>query len=288
MNELNDIVNQQIESHEDRIKRLKDIVLKSHIDLDKPPALPPICLKIGDKGGFNKYYKRRLLTLGNISAITGKGKSKKTFLTSLISAAFVKNNDCQNKFFSELPENKRGVIRIDTEQSEYDAFKAGRVVKDLCGGFDTTYTVFNLREYEHVIRIEFIEYILEQHGHDTGVIIIDGIADLVSNINDIEECNKVVQSLLTWSKIYNIHIITVVHQNKDNNYATGHLGSSLIKKVEVVISVTKQGDVSDVSCDNIRGAAEFQSFSFSITDDGIPEIIDNEQSDNFETKDVSF
>ncbi|MDX5586518.1 MAG: hypothetical protein QNK20_16650 [Aureibaculum sp.] len=270
------------------IVNLDSLLEKSIISLDRPPERPPIIMKIGQKEGFKDYTKRRLLTLGNISTITGKGKSKKTFLSSMICAAFVSNNNVQNKFFSYLPKGKEYVIRFDTEQGGYDAYRVGKVVKDLSGGYSDTYTVSNLREYENRQRVDIIDHAVKKFKGKIGVILIDGIADLVSNINDIEESKNVIQKLMTWTSIYNIHVCCVIHQNKDNGYATGHLGSELIKKSEVVISVVRQGDSSQVSCDNIRGAAEFDDFNFRINEDALPEIIENEDLSSYEVKEVEF
>ena len=55
-------------------------------------------------------------TLGNFSASIGKAKSKKTFNVSAIVAAALKNGTVLN-YTAELPENKRKILYVDTEQS---------------------------------------------------------------------------------------------------------------------------------------------------------------------------
>ena len=55
-------------------------------------------------------------TLGNFSASTGKAKSKKTFNLSAIVAAAL----CDRPvlcYTASLPENKRKILYVDTEQS---------------------------------------------------------------------------------------------------------------------------------------------------------------------------
>jgi hypothetical protein len=91
----------------------------------------------------------------------------------------------------------------------------------------------------------------------------------------VTESNKVVTILMELSKKYNIHISTIIHQNKNDNFATGHLGSSLIKKSEAVISVEVNPIIrsfSTVSCDNIRGSLDFPDFQFFINENTLPEI----------------
>jgi hypothetical protein len=108
------------------------------------------------------------------------------------------------------------------------------------------------------------------------MIAIDGIADLAKAINDEEESTRVGSLLMRWSSEYDIHIVTVIHQNKGDNFATGHLGSMIIKKAEAVIGVERDADdktMSKVTCDNMRGAADFEDFYFYIDkDDSLPRI----------------
>lgn len=57
-------------------------------------------------------------TLGNFSASTGKAKSRKTFNVTALTAAALKNGEVL-AYIGEMPEDKRGVLYIDTEQSPY-------------------------------------------------------------------------------------------------------------------------------------------------------------------------
>jgi len=58
-------------------------------------------------------------------------------------------------------------------------------------------------------------------------VIIDGIADLVSDVNNLEESNLVVQKIMKWSAELDCHIVTVIHSNFGSDKPTGHLGSFL-------------------------------------------------------------
>ncbi len=61
-------------------------------------------------------------TLGNFSASIGKAKSKKTFNVSAIVAAALKNGTVL-RYVAELPEDKRKMLYVDTEQSPYHCLK---------------------------------------------------------------------------------------------------------------------------------------------------------------------
>jgi hypothetical protein len=269
------------------IDQYDQIIRKAFIDLYIPIAKPPVILSIKSRYGVGYSYNR-VLTLGNFSAITGKSKSKKTFLTSLLMAAVTKHGDFEKIFRADVPENKLGVTLFDTEQSSYDAYITARRVWDLCGINYSNFGAFDLREYSAIDRCNIIDRYLQKAGDQTSFIVIDGIADLATAINDEIEATRVVSLLMKWTKVYNIHISVVIHQNKNDNYATGHLGSAIIKKAECVMSVTKDVDdglISDVECDLIRGTADFDKFKIQINDKGLPEIMFSnsiQQTDPFE------
>ncbi|MFH0865775.1 MAG: hypothetical protein V1904_06245, partial [Bacteroidota bacterium] len=137
------------------------------------------------------------------------------------------------------------------------------------------FKAFNLRPYSPHERCEFIEYIFKLYGEFICYAVIDGIADLSIGINDEDEASRVSTMLLRLTKIYNCHISTVIHQNKQDNYATGHLGSAIMKKAEIIISVSKPKDrgdyLSEVVNEMGRGI-DFKKFVFCINPEGLPQV----------------
>ena len=251
------------------------ILNAAYIDRSIPIQKPPICMKIRDRSG-GATVDKRLFTLGNFSAITGKGKSKKTFLTSILLSAACRNTIVQEKITGNFPSGKNSVLLFDTEQSLYDAYTVSNRVISLVGYECAQFGSFALREYLPKERVAIIEHALNKFKDNLGYVVIDGIADLTTAINDEEKANEAVGHLMRWSKNYNCHITVIIHQNKNDDYATGHLGSSIIKKAEAVIKVSKMKDAnkSHIECDVIRGTADFNDFDFSIDENGLP-VIDN-------------
>ncbi len=47
-----------------------------------------------------------------------------------------------------------------------------------------------------------------------GLVIIDGIRDLMYDINSPSESSELINLLMRWSSEYNLHIHTVLHLNK--------------------------------------------------------------------------
>jgi hypothetical protein len=265
---------------------IDEVIRRSMINLDIPVAKPPVIMKIKAQIGTGFGYSR-VFTLGNFSAITGKSKSKKTFLTSMLMSASVAGSHYDKVFMADLPDNRRGVILFDTEQSNYDAYVTAHRVYDMIGYSTESFGAFDLREFSPLERCKIIDRVLEKAHSGVSYVVIDGIADLAMAINDEIEASRVVSLLMKWTKIYNLHITLVIHQNKDNNYATGHLGSAILKKAECIISVTKDitnTSRSEVECDLIRGAADFDKFSFTIDERGLPVVDDTLFINRYEPK----
>ena len=217
-------------------------------------------------------------TLGNFSASTGKAKSKKTFNISAIVAAALKNDEVL-KYSAYLPPNKRKILYVDTEQSKYHCHKVMERILRLAGlptDKDRDDFVFIvLREQTPDKRKQIIGYMLENMP-DVGLLIIDGIRDLMYDINSPSESTDLINLLMRWSSGYNLHIHTVLHLNKGDDNTRGHIGTELNNKAETVLQITKSqqdGNISEVKAMHIRDR-EFDPFAFRINEEALPELLD--------------
>lgn len=215
-------------------------------------------------------------TYGNFSFIQAPPKSKKTFFVSLLSAAYLAES--LESFCGDLKSNRndKHLIHFDTEQGNFHAANVFRRPIDMTGIKTDKYHTLALRQLSFKERIDFIEYYLydKLEAKNIGLVIIDGIADLCSDVNNIEESNNVVQKLMKWTKELNCHIITVIHSNFGSDKPTGHLGSFLEKKTETQIQLelnTVNKGLVTVSCKRSRNAS-FENFSFKINKFGLPQI----------------
>ncbi len=173
----------------------------------------------------------------------------------------------------DKPQNKPMVLYFDTEQGKFDSHNVIKRIETMVGGLGD-FKAFRLRRYTPQERCELIEYAFEQYGDVCCLAVIDGIADLATAINDEDEATRVSSILLRLTADYQCHIVTVLHQNKNDNFATGHLGSMVMKKAELIVSVTRcreDKDSSIVESDYSRGI-DFDSFMMTINWDGIPEM----------------
>lgn len=241
---------------------------------------PIIALKIGE--GI-------VSTLGNIFTLIGKAKSRKTFLITIAIAVAISRDYVFGLFTSHLPRDKRTVILFDTEQSKWHVQKALLRVCDMTGIKEPqNLKVFGLRKYSPAERQQIIEYAI-YNTPNLGIVFIDGIKDLITSINDEEQATMIVSKLMKCTEELNISVGTVLHQNKSDTNARGHIGTELMNKSETVISVTKSEQDKDISvvvpeaCRNI----DFEPFGFEINEDGIP-IIAEDYKIRTETKKNKF
>ena len=108
-----------------------------------------------------------------------------------------------------------------------------------------------------------------------GLVIIDGIRDLMLDINSPREATLIVNYLMNWTEEFNLHLHTVIHQNKGDENARGHIGTEINNKSETVLRVEKDKNddaISTVEAVYIRDIS-FPPFAFRINDEALPELI---------------
>ena len=232
-----------------------------------------------------------IATLGNFSASTGKAKAKKTFNVSALVAASLANGQVLN-YHASLPEGKRRILYVDTEQSRYHCHNVLERILKLAGLSTATdnenLDFICLREYTPAVRIEVIDYALS-HNEGYGLVIIDGIRDLLLDINNAAESVEVINKMMEWSSKYNIHIHCVLHLNKGDNNVRGHIGTEMNNKAETVLVISKNTNnpnISEVKALHIR-EKEFNPFAFTVNEQGLPELAtDYDSSEDEHSKTV--
>lgn len=242
---------------------------------------PPTALSLGEKTIQTKKGDIKIPipigTYGNFSFVQAPPKTKKTFFISLLASVYLSG---ENNFGGDIRGHRenRCLMHFDTEQSEWHSQRVFKRVEDMAGMSDLgCYKTFALRTISYKKRIQFIEYVLEKNKGKNGLVLIDGIADLVSDVNNLEESNLCVQKIMELSAVYDCHIVAVIHSNYGSDKATGHLGSFLYKKTECAISLEQNPVHKDnitAHCKISRGYS-FESFSFSINRYGLPYVVGN-------------
>ena len=226
---------------------------------------------------------------GNISAICGEAKSKKTFLASaLIASAMAIPLDKLNNFKNVEKNMDLNVLWIDTEQGERHVRRVIERISTMTGAkmgglnAEPRLMTLSLRELAPMERYTVMNEAIKRYPFD--LIVIDGIADLQRNTNDLEESDALVGALMALSTNTNTHILCVLHTNPGSDKARGHLCSALQRKAETVIYVHRNGNSSIVEPQFCRNEP-FERFAFCVSEEGIPEICDIPQSESSGTND---
>ena len=165
-------------------------------------TIPPVVLR-GDEAIIG--------TLGNFSVSTGKAKAKKTFnVCALVAAALI--NGQVLEYRASFPESKRDILYFDTEQSPYHCQLVMQRILSLAGlpldqepehlKFSHLRAIADPNQRRALIRYAIY------NSPNLGLVIIDGIRDLMQ-----------------WTGEKNIHIQTVLHLNKGDDNARGHIGN---------------------------------------------------------------
>ncbi len=248
--------------------RYERLCTEAQLDIDKEVPPPPVAIYIGDSPAC---------TFGNFSASIGKPKGKKTFNVSGMTAAAMTNSTILN-YRGNMPSDQNGILYFDTEQSKYHTFRVFKRIARLAhrsnAEIKQRIKYFALRKYSVEDRIGMIDHKI-RNTPAVGLVIIDGIRDLMLDINNPREATLIVNYLMKWTEEYNLHIHTIIHQNKSDENARGHIGTEINNKSETVLRVEKDKNddaISSVEAVYIRDIS-FPSFAFRINNDALPELI---------------
>lgn len=217
-------------------------------------------------------------TLGNFSASIGKAKSKKTFNVAALTAAAM-TNDTVLHYRASFPEGKRGILYIDTEQGRPHCQQVLRRILRLAGLPEEqdpdNLVMLTLRKFPPDLRLAIVDHAIGTIPH-LGLVIIDGIRDLLYDINSPKEATDIISRFMQWTDDRQIHIHTILHQNKNDENARGHIGTELNNKAETVMQIEvdkEERSISVVEAIHIRDR-EFEPFAFRINSETLPELVE--------------
>ena len=281
---------QELQDQNDHLVFMQLIQEECNIDINKKIEHPPVAIsfktkEVSTKDGV-KSFPNAIGTYGNFSFVQAPPKSMKTFFVSLLGSAFCNPKGKYTRGMDSFRDNKH-FVHFDTEQGEWHAQRVFKRIQWMNKGIGLDfYHTFALRKISYRSRIDFIEYYLDcmrEEGKEIGLVVIDGVADLVSDANNLEESSAIVQKIMAWTTIYNCHIVTVIHSNNGSDKPTGHLGSFLEKKAETQIQLSrdenKLGAIT-VSCKRSRNTP-FEQFDFKLDEQGLPKVINTDDLVNF-------
>lgn len=244
------------------------------VDINAELKPEPVALSIGQYEYKNRFYPTPFGTYGNFSCLVGASKSMKTFLKSALIAGYIGGKS--TNYFPEMKGHDTSgkvVIDVDTEQSLWHTTRVAKRACEMVGRDYNLFKPFYLREEPPKERFEYIEWIMmESHyRNNIGLITIDGAADILDSVNDLELSNKIVQGLMKWTSISKAHLCTVLHRNHGTSKPTGHLGSAIMKKAEMVAFVERDKENNEVKVTSeYSRSVPFEDFQFTLDENHLP------------------
>lgn len=236
-----------------------------------PPAQPTTRLFLAGKP---------VCTPGNLTTIISRAKTGKTAtLGGAIAAIIAAHHDRPNldTLGFTAPHTSEAVVLIDTEQSPYDAWTChSRTLARAAESADPDWLChYALVGYSPRRLRDCLPPILDRaKAKHQGIftLVLDGVADFVTSVNDEAECNDFIAWLRTLSIAYDCPVICVIHSNegvKNGDDGRGWLGKELTRKAESNLLLKKTGDTTTITSDKQRKApiTEADGIAFKWSDE---------------------
>lgn len=260
----------QIEQQEN----IDDIIKNSEVVYGNEYSKPDPIISFVDGVNENNF-----MYYSGLSAIFSKQKSGKTIFTTTIMAAAVGNTVIDDKLRGYA--HGKNHLWFDTEQQKYFTHGiAYRVTKKLqLKKHPKNLRIFSIKRYKTDDRIRIVEYLIEK-TENLGLVVIDGIRDLVHDFNNLHECTDIINHLMNWVDMKKCHILVILHINPlkqgDEEKPRGHLGTELQNKIESSLIVYNCPDDNDIKLIKPRDFREkkIKSFAMKIDKYGMPDLID--------------
>ena len=170
---------------------------------------------------------------GELVADCGKAKSGKTFFLSILMAACLTEKVLALERYDQTEMKPLRVLWLDTEQSQQSTQEIikNRILKMASvSDLDSTFCAFNLRGLGFEKRGKMVDVAIRAIKPD--IAIIDGVKDLMTDINDAVQATLIMEKLMALAKEQKCCIVCVLHQNKseqDHNMR-GSIGTELTNK----------------------------------------------------------
>lgn len=253
---------------EQRLQRLEE----RRITPDK--ELPPVEFLF-------RFHGKPCFARGELVGLSGKAKSGKTFVCSILMALCFRNEVLS---VQRIEPRRLRVLWYDTEQS--DESTKDILCQRICRmtGIQPDqfpmqqFDVFNVRQSDLPDRLPDLETAVRYRRPD--LVILDGIRDLMADINDGVVSQNIVERLMHLATECHCCIVCVLHQNKsaDDRNLRGWIGTELKNKAFELYECVKSSERIFTWCQtNTRKYDIPDGISFAVNDDGIPYLCTEHQ-----------
>lgn len=221
-----------------------------------------------------RLHGRPCFARGELTGLSGKAKSGKTFVCSILMALCFRNEVLS---LQRIEPTRLHVLWYDTEQS--DESTKDILCQRICqmtgiqqDQFPSEqFDVFNVRQKPVIERLPSLEVAVRYRKPD--LVILDGLRDLVSDINDGIIAQNVMERLMHLASEHHCAIVCVLHQNKsiEDHNPRGWIGTELKHKAFEMYECAKSSErIFTWAQTDTRKYDIPEALSFAINEEGIP------------------
>ena len=221
-----------------------------------------------------RLHGRPCFARGELTGLSGKAKSGKTFVCSILMALCFRNEVLS---LQRIEPTRLHVMWYDTEQS--DESTKDILCQRICqmtgiqqDQFPSEqFDVFNVRQKPVTERLPSLEVAVRYRKPD--LVILDGLRDLVSDINDGIIAQNVMERLMHLASEHHCAIVCVLHQNKsiEDHNPRGWIGTELKHKAFEMYECAKSSErIFTWAQTDTRKYDIPEALSFAVNEEGIP------------------
>ena len=218
---------------------------------------------------------------GDLTTVTGPAKSGKTFFLTMLMACAVRR---QVLALERIRQEPLRVLWYDTEQSRYTT---KRILVDRIGALladeggteafpDEQYYAFNMRDKMPRERVDYLELAIQTYRSD--ICIIDGIADMLEDINNGPDSVHLMQQFQMLATNFNCNITMVIHLNRTGEKLNlrGWLGTLMLHKSYEVFNCDRMSKEEAFTAELTvsRHFSKKETLCYAIGGDGLPVLSD--------------
>ena len=228
-----------------------------------------------------RLFHKPCFPRGELVALSGKAKSGKTFVSSILMALSYRS---QVLSVDRIEARRLHVLWYDTEQSEESTqdILRNRIIPMTGIPEDQfprdSFDIFNVRAEGYDQRLPMLEAAVRHYHPD--LVILDGIRDLVADINDGIVAQDCIERLMHLASDERCCIVCILHQNKsvEDRNLRGWIGTELKNKAFEVYECSKSSErIFTWGQTDTRKYDILDSLKFAVNDDGIPYLCSEEQ-----------
>ena len=244
-------------------QELSGLVLKPHT-LNLWARLPKL-------EGLVTYKEKQILSKGCLHLITAHRKQCKTsacivFIKTLL----------EGSFGGLKATGDYSVLWFDCEQTEAELGERAKLadLKNESYFADGRLTIVPAKPYPPKDRLRVLLSCIETAQPD--LVVLDGAASLVTDINSNDECNPAVEALKEVSVVNNTAILSVLHLNPGNEKERGVLGTILGNECAEIYTTSRKHNRVSLKAKDLRyyNDEDFPEFVFGLGELATPLVVD--------------